>query len=108
MWRTAVSATSTHHIGAFREGNRKTISRAKPLIINRSLTHTSHHKTKKVESHLSSPDTRFPGRFYRMEAAGRWGSRRVKGTQGFASTNQEVGRKAKEGMYRSTCGPGTT
>lgn len=42
-----------------------------------------------------------------MEAAGRWGSRRVKGTQGFASTNQEVGRGEGRKECRSTCGPGT-
>lgn len=97
MWRTTGSATSTHHIGVLREGNRKTISRAKPLIINRSLTHTSHHKTKKVESHLSSPDTMFPGRFYRMEAAGRWGSRRVKGAQGLLPLHQPGDGKEGEG-----------
>lgn len=99
MWRTPVSATSTHHVGAPREGNMKTISRAKLLIINRSSTHTSHHNTKKVENHLSSPDTRFPGRFYRMEAAGRWGSRRGQRSPGLTSpppTSRWEGRQRKE------------
>lgn len=68
---------STGRLEAPSEGDRKTIRRAEPLVIERSSTHTAHHKAEEGEMHLNLPRHQVPREFLQNVSGWAMGQKRV-------------------------------